>query len=96
MPAIVKRFMMLIFSEFLEYIMEFFTDGFSSFKDCLANLERVLERCDIVNLVLDCKKCNFMVNDDIYWTSSVCEGDKGLQGKNKVHGEANALFPLSE
>lgn len=48
---------MEIFDDFLEDIMEVFMDHIfacgSSFDDCLANLERVLERCVKVNLVLN-------------------------------------------
>lgn len=43
--------------DFLEDIMEVFMNDFlvygSSFDACLANLERVLERCVKVNLVLN-------------------------------------------
>jgi len=42
--------MMSIFSDFVENIMEVFMDDFfvhgSSFDNCLANLEKVLERCE--------------------------------------------------
>ena len=49
--------MMSIFSEYIEHCMEVFMDDFSvygnSFDDCLANLEKVLVRCEKVNLVLN-------------------------------------------
>ena len=60
---------MAIFSEFIENIMEVFMDDFfvygSSFDDCLNNLSRVLQRCEEVNLVLNWKKCHFMVNKGV-------------------------------
>lgn len=60
---------MAIFTDFLDDIMEVFRDDFSicesTFKGCLANLEKVLERCVKVNLVLNCKKCHFMVKEGI-------------------------------
>lgn len=56
-PATFQRCMMSIFSDFVEKIMEVFMDDFfvhgSSFDDCLTNLEKVLERCEQVNLVLN-------------------------------------------
>ena len=61
--------MMAIFADFLENIMEVFMDDFSvyrqSFEECLENLERVLERCVKVNLVLNWEKCHFMVQEGI-------------------------------
>ena len=36
-----------------------------SFEECLINLETVLHRCIEKNLVLNCEKCHFMVNQGI-------------------------------
>ncbi|XP_074282639.1 uncharacterized protein LOC141607177 [Silene latifolia] len=51
------RCMMGIFSEYIESIMEVFMDDFSvygnDFDNCLANLDRVLQRCIEVNLEFD-------------------------------------------
>jgi hypothetical protein len=49
-PASLQRCMMSIFSDMIEEIMEVFMDGFSvygkkTFDDCLANLDKVLQRC---------------------------------------------------
>ena len=56
--------MTAIFSDFCEKIVEVFIDDFSvygkSFDDCLSNLDRVLQRCEQTNLVLNWEKCHFM------------------------------------
>jgi hypothetical protein len=61
--------MMAVFSEFIEEIVEVFTDDFSvygkTFMDCLANLDKVLTRCAEVDLVLNWEKCQFMVKQGI-------------------------------
>ena len=61
--------MMSIFADYLDGIMEVFMDDFSvcgfDFKNCLLNLEKILERCVEVNLVLNWEKCHFMVNEGI-------------------------------
>jgi len=68
-PATFQRCMMAIFADFLEDILEVFMDDFSvcgsSFEDCIGNLEKVLERCVKVNLVLNWEKCHFMVKEGI-------------------------------
>ena len=61
--------MTTIFSDFYEKIVEVFMDDFfvygTSFDDCLSNLDRVLQRCEQTNLVLNWEKCHFMVNEGI-------------------------------
>lgn len=61
--------MMPIFADFLDEIMEVFMDDFLvcrfSFKFFLDNLERILERCVEVNLVLNWEKFHFMVTEGI-------------------------------
>nr|XP_012568756.1 uncharacterized protein LOC105851695 [Cicer arietinum] len=42
------------------FMGHFFMYG-SNFNKCLANLEKVLERCELVNLMLNWEKCHFMV-----------------------------------
>ena len=68
-PATFQTCMMAIFSDFCEKICEVFMDDFSvygsSFDDCLSNLDRVLQRCEETNLVLNWEKCHFMVNEGI-------------------------------
>jgi hypothetical protein len=57
--------MMAIFSNLIEKVMEVFMDDFSvhgkTFKGCLANLDKVLKRCQMVDLVLNWEKCYFIV-----------------------------------
>ena len=56
-PATFQRYMMAIFFDLIENIMEVFMDDFSifgSFFDlCLANLNKVLKRCEGTHLVLN-------------------------------------------
>ena len=68
-PATFQRTMMAIFSDMVEKFIEVFMDDFSvfgeSFDLCLANLEKVLQRCVETNLVLNWEKCHFMVKEGI-------------------------------
>ena len=68
-PATFQRCMTAIFSDLIENIMEVFMDDFSvygcSFDNCLSNLKVVLQRCREKNLVLNWKKCHFMVQEGI-------------------------------
>jgi hypothetical protein len=47
----------VIFSNLIEMVMEVFIDDFSiygkTFEDCLANLDKVLKRCQMDDLVLN-------------------------------------------
>ena len=60
---------MAIFPDMVEKCIKVFMDDFSvfgsSFDYCLANLERVLQRCKETNLVLNWEKCHFMVQEGI-------------------------------
>jgi hypothetical protein len=73
--------MTAIFSDFCEKIVEVFIDEFSvygtSFDDCLSNLDRVLQRCEQTNLVLNWEKCHFMVNEGIVLGHKISE--RGIQ-----------------
>jgi hypothetical protein len=52
--------MMAIFSDLIEKVMEVFMDDFSvygkTFEGCLANLDKVLKRCQMADLVLNWEK----------------------------------------
>ena len=80
-PATFQRCMMAIFADFIDNITEVFMDDFSvcgeSFEDYLVNLEKVLERCVKVNLVLNWEKCHFMVKQGIVLGHVVYE--KGIE-----------------
>jgi hypothetical protein len=80
-PATFQRCMMAIFADFINDIMEVFMDDFSvcgqSYESCLSNLEKVLERCVKVNLVLNWEKCHFMVRQGIVLGHVV--SDKGIE-----------------
>jgi hypothetical protein len=56
-PTSFQRCMMAIFSNLVEKVVEVFMDVFSiygkTFEDCLANLDKVLKRCQMVDLVLN-------------------------------------------
>jgi hypothetical protein len=60
---------MSIFSDMIEENMEVFMDDFSvygkTFDHCLKNLDRVLQRCQEKDLILNWKKCHFMVHKGI-------------------------------
>jgi len=61
--------MMSIFSDMIEEIMEIFMDDFlvygRTFDHCLENLDKVLQRCQEKDLVLNLEKCHFMVREGI-------------------------------
>jgi hypothetical protein len=56
-PALFQKCMMVTFSDRIMKVMEVFKDDFSvydkTFKDCLANLEKVLKRCQMADLALN-------------------------------------------
>jgi len=61
--------MMSIFSDVIDEIMEVFMDDFSiygkTFDHYLENLDKVLQRCQEKDLVLNWEKCHFMVWEGI-------------------------------
>ena len=68
---------MSIFSDMIEAIMEVFMDDFSlygkTFDHCLQNLDKVFQRCQEKNLVLNWEKCHFMVREGIVLGHRVSE-----------------------
>ncbi|XP_048498093.1 uncharacterized protein LOC125496624 [Beta vulgaris subsp. vulgaris] len=68
-PSIFQRCMTTIVSDMLESTIEVFMDDLcvvgSSFDICPSNLQKVLERCQKMILVLNWEKCHFMVEDGI-------------------------------
>ncbi|WVZ97421.1 hypothetical protein U9M48_042961 [Paspalum notatum var. saurae] len=81
-PASFQRCMMAIFSDFIENIWEVFMDDFSvygkNFDQCLENLEKVLQRCKEVDLVLNWEKCHFMVREGIVLGHRISERGIGV------------------
>ncbi|GJY21479.1 reverse transcriptase domain-containing protein [Tanacetum coccineum] len=55
-PGTIQRCMMAIFHDMIEETMEVFMDDFSVFRDsfssCLSHLDKMLKRCEDINLVL--------------------------------------------
>ncbi|KAM1647830.1 hypothetical protein COP1_009193 [Malus domestica] len=86
-PATFQRCMMSIFSDYVEKIIEVFTDDFSVFGDsfdgCLHNLSLILKRFVETNLVLNWEKCHFMVKQGIVLGHIISE--KGMEvDKSKI------------
>jgi hypothetical protein len=76
-PATFQRCMSAIFHGFCEEIVEVLMDDISvygtSFDNCLHNLDKVLQRCEETNLVLNWEKCHFMVNERIVLRHKISE-----------------------
>ena len=88
--------MTTIFSDFCEKIVEVFMDDFSvygtSFDDCLSNLDRVFQRCEETNLVLNWEKCHFMVSEGIVLGHKISK--RGIEvDKAKVDAIEKMLYP---
>nr|GEU60801.1 reverse transcriptase domain-containing protein [Tanacetum cinerariifolium] len=64
-----QRCMIAIFHDMIEKTMEVFMDDFSvfgdSFSSCLSHLDKMLQRCEDTNLVLNWEKCHFMIKEGI-------------------------------
>ncbi|GKA55157.1 reverse transcriptase domain-containing protein [Tanacetum coccineum] len=64
-----QRCMVAIFHDMIEKSMKVFMDDFlvfgDSFYSCLSHLDKMLERCETTNLVLNWEKCYFMVKKGI-------------------------------
>jgi hypothetical protein len=73
--------MMAIFSNLIEKVMEVFINEFfvygKTFEDCLANLHKVLKRCQLADLVLNWEKWHFMVREGIVLAHKISE--KGIE-----------------
>ncbi|GJW59473.1 reverse transcriptase domain-containing protein [Tanacetum coccineum] len=68
-PGTFQRYMMAIFHDMIEEIMEVFMDDLSVFRDsftsCFSHLDKMLKRCEDTNLVLNWEKCHFRVKEGI-------------------------------
>ena len=89
-----QRCMLAIFSDLIEKVMEVFMDDFSvydkTFEDCLANLDKVLKRCQLDDLDLNWEKCHFMVREEIVLGHKISE--KGVE-VDKAKIEVIELLP---
>ncbi|XP_058211511.1 uncharacterized protein LOC131323682 [Rhododendron vialii] len=97
-PETFSRYMMRIFSDMVEKIVEVFMDDFSifgdSFDECLENLGKVLQRCEEKQLVLNWEKYHFMVTQGIVLGHIV--SSKGIEvDKAKVDLITNLPTPKS-
>nr|GEW59670.1 reverse transcriptase domain-containing protein [Tanacetum cinerariifolium] len=90
--------MMAIFNELIEDIMEVFMDEFSvfehSFDHCLANLEKMLKRCEETNLVLNLEKYHFMVKEGIVLGHKVF-GSRIEVDKTKIDSISKLPYPTN-
>ncbi|KAK1630044.1 hypothetical protein QYE76_004359 [Lolium multiflorum] len=73
-----------------------FMDDFSvygnSFDSCLRNLDKVLQRCEETNLVLNWEKCHFMVNEGIVLGHKISE--RGIEvDRAKVEAIEKMPYP---
>nr|GEW47522.1 retrovirus-related Pol polyprotein from transposon 17.6 [Tanacetum cinerariifolium] len=76
-PATFQMCMLAIFYDMIEESVEVFMDNFSifgnSFNNCLNNLGKTLQCCKDAHLVLNWKKCQFMVKEGIVLGHKVSE-----------------------
>jgi hypothetical protein len=89
-----QRCMMVIFSDLIEKVMEVFMDDFSVYgktlEDCLANLDKVLKRCQEADIVLNWEKCHFMVREGIVLGHKILEKEIEM---DKAKMEVIELLP---
>ena len=89
---------MSIFSDMIEEIMELFMDDFSvcgtTFDHCLENLDRVLQRCQEKDLILNWEKCQFMVREGIVLGHLVSEREIEVD-KAKIEVIEQLLPPIN-
>nr|GEX55806.1 reverse transcriptase domain-containing protein [Tanacetum cinerariifolium] len=68
-PGTFQMCMLAIFHDMVEKKMEVFMDDFSvfgnSFENCLSRLDKMLQRCEDTNLILNWEKSHFMVKEGI-------------------------------
>nr|GEW75490.1 reverse transcriptase domain-containing protein [Tanacetum cinerariifolium] len=93
-----QRCMMAIFHDMIEKTMEVFMDDFSvfgdSFSSYLSHLDKMLQRCEDTNLVLNWDKCHFMVKEGIVLGHKISKS--GIEvGKAKVDVIAKIPHPTS-
>ncbi|GKF50462.1 reverse transcriptase domain-containing protein [Tanacetum coccineum] len=90
--------MTAIFHDMIEKTMEVFMDDFLVFGDnfskCLDNLDKMLNRCEETNLVLNWEKCHFMVKEGIVLGHKISKS--GLEvDRAKVEVTAKLPYPTT-
>ncbi|KAA3483853.1 retroelement pol polyprotein-like [Gossypium australe] len=92
--ATFMRCMTTIFVDMLQDGLDIFMDDFSiygnSFIECLGNLERVLERCEDTNLVLNWEKFHFIMNEGIVIWNQVSK--RGCKTTKSTTAEGNPSY----
>nr|GEV90195.1 hypothetical protein [Tanacetum cinerariifolium] len=82
------------YTDIIEKTMEVFMDDFLVFEDssssCLSHLDTMLQRCEDTNLVLNWKKCHFMVKEGIVLGHKISKN--GLE-VNRVKFDVIAKLP---
>ncbi|GKC70803.1 hypothetical protein Tco_1116686 [Tanacetum coccineum] len=95
-PATFQCCMTAIFHKLIEDSMEVFMGNFSifdsSFDHCLKNLEKILERYEETNLVLNWEKCHLMVKEGIAIGHKV-SGSGIKVDKAKIKAISKLLYP---
>nr|GEX15444.1 DNA-directed DNA polymerase [Tanacetum cinerariifolium] len=93
-----SRCMLAIFHDMVEKTMEVFMDDFSvfgnSFENCLARLDKMLQRCEDTNLCLNWEKSHFMVKEGIVLSHKIYKN--GIEvDKAKVDVIAKLPYPTT-
>ena len=84
--------MISIFSDMVKNFLEVFMDDFSVYGDSyefLMHLEKVLQRCEESNLVLNWEKCHFMVTHGIVLGHII--SSKGIELSQRLKSFKNYL-----
>nr|XP_009589271.1 uncharacterized protein LOC104086658 [Nicotiana tomentosiformis] len=80
--------------DFLEVFMDDFSVVGDSFEHCLDNLRQVLKRYEEINLLLNWKKCHFMVDGDIVLGHKISK--QGIEVDRDFSKIANPMCKLLE
>nr|GEW71613.1 reverse transcriptase domain-containing protein [Tanacetum cinerariifolium] len=96
-PATFQRCMLAIFYDKIEESVKVFMDDLfvfgSSFDHCMNNLDKMLQHCKDAHLVLNWKKCHFMVKEGIMLGHKVSE--TSLEVKKEKIKVISKLSPLT-
>ncbi|GJW48331.1 reverse transcriptase domain-containing protein [Tanacetum coccineum] len=97
--ATFQRCMLAIFHDMIEESVEVFMDDLfvfeNSFDTCLNNLDKMLQRCKDVHLVLNWEKCHFMVKEGILLGHKVSSARLEFD-KAKINDFSKIARPLTK